>query len=63
MRRCPSGASSPRAFAALFVVLFALAAVPVLRADMLPLVDYPTISRAWRSSRDCRTTRLLAAIL
>ena len=37
---------SPRAFAAVFIVLFALAAGPVLRADMLPLVDYPEPPRA-----------------
>ncbi|HUZ74355.1 MAG TPA: hypothetical protein VMU87_15335 [Stellaceae bacterium] len=32
---------SPLAFAALYAAFFALAAVPVLRAGMLPLVDYP----------------------
>ncbi|MGH7087588.1 MAG: hypothetical protein ACREFQ_01665, partial [Stellaceae bacterium] len=32
---------SPRGFAALFAILFALAAAPVLRAGVLPLVDYP----------------------
>jgi hypothetical protein len=32
---------SPRAFAGLFVCLFAIAAVPVLICGILPLVDYP----------------------
>ncbi|HUB97284.1 MAG TPA: hypothetical protein VL993_15285, partial [Stellaceae bacterium] len=30
-----------RVFAALFIVLFAVAVVPVLRSGVLPLVDYP----------------------
>jgi hypothetical protein len=32
---------SPRRFAALFLALFAIAALPVLRSDIPPLVDYP----------------------
>lgn len=37
----PSTSLAPRHFALLFIVLFALAAVPVFSCGILPLVDYP----------------------